>query len=199
MMVDGVAGHAELRGEAFDLKDSDVAWTLDSVPPEESIRLDNYFLAVGKALCLASNFEGNCKFVLQTLTIIGAIGTSSSSDSATELLRRLSENAPMLGETIRRIGTCSDIVPSDIEILRAAKDSRNYIAHEAAAMGPLSEVRPKFIEDQFARLLSHAAILATGEQLVAKWCFEICEKRPGPRDIEGRYAKRVQDWVGEQT
>ena len=177
-------------------------WTLDLRPPPESIRLDNYFLAVGKALCVATNFECNCKFVLNILAFIKTHEIEKDWDAAAELVRALSGKAKMLGATVRQIekfSASSPISASDIETLRAATESRNYIAHEAAAMGPLSYVKPKLIEDKFDRLLSHVEILAAGESLAAKWCYEIEEKEPAPRDFQREYVKRVKDWVGEQT
>jgi len=177
-------------------------WTLDLQPPPESIRLDNYFLAVGKALCLATNFEYNCKFVFNILAFIKTCETEKDFDAARELVLALSAKAKMLGATVRQIekfSASSAISASDIDTLRAATESRNYIAHEAAAMGPLSDVKPRVIEERFASLLSHVEILAAGESLAAKWCFEIEEKEPAPRDFQREYVTRVKDWVGEQT
>ncbi len=115
-------------------------WTLGGWPAKEPILLDNYFLAVGKALCLATNFEHNCRFVVQIFTLLDATKRGMEFDAAIELVRALDENIRMLGQAIRRIGGSHAVSPEDIETLRAAKDSRNYIAHEAAGVGSLSNV-----------------------------------------------------------
>ena len=62
-------------------------------------------------------------------------------DAARELVKALDKK--VLNETINRIGNHPAFSAADIEILRAAKDSRNYIAHESAAMGSLNYVRAK--------------------------------------------------------
>ena len=172
-------------------------WTLDLRVPPESIRLDNYFLAVGKALCLAANFECNCKFILKMRALIKTNEIEKNWDAAAELVQALSGKVKMLGATVRQIekfSASSPISASDMETLRVATESRNYIAHEAAAMGPLSDVTPKVIEDKFARLLSHVEILAAGESVAAKWCFEIEEKEPASGEFQREYVKRV--WIG---
>ncbi len=108
-----------------------MAWTLGHYPPREEILLDNYFLAVGKALCIATNFEHKCKFILQTMTLLDALEAGEDFDAARELVKALDKK--MLNETIMRIGNHPAFSAADIEILRAAKDSRNYIAHKSAA------------------------------------------------------------------
>jgi hypothetical protein len=184
------------------LKDLNVPWTLTLQPPPESIRLDNHLLAVGKATCLAANLECNCKVVLNIIAFIKTHEKEKNWDAAAELVLALSANAKMLGATIRQIekfSASSPISASDLETLRAATASRNYIAHQAAAVGPLHCVEAQMIEDRFARLLSHVEILAAGESLAAKWCFEIEEKEPAPRDFQKEYVKRVKSgWVSKR-
>ncbi len=174
-----------------------MAWTLENHQPSEDILLDNYFLAVGKALCIASNFEHKCKFILQTMTLVEARDAGHDFDAARELVKALDKK--VLNETINRIGNHPAFSAADIEILRAAKDSRNYIAHESAAMGSLNHVRAKVIEAQFAVLLDHAELVAKGDNLVSKWCYEICEKEPAPRVTHEEYGRMVREWVGRRT
>jgi hypothetical protein len=176
-----------------------MGWTLGYLPPKEPVLLNNYFLAVGKALCLASNFEHNCRFVLQTITLVEAVRAGTDYDAARDLVKELDDKVKMLGGIILKFGNNSAFSPADIDVLRAAKDSRNYIAHESAGMGTLSGVRTKFIEDQFGRLLSHVEILAKGDNLVSKWCYEICEKEPAPSEIQENYVRMIREWVEKRT
>ena len=168
-----------------------MAWTLGLVRPKESVLLDRYFLAVGRSMCVAANFEEQCKFILQIGTVVHAYHDHVCVDAVTELLELLSKDKLMLGKTIRLLGAFPEFLQSEVDMLRAAKDARNYIAHEAGAMGPLHDVRAKLIEKKFACLLSQVEILASGENLAAKWCYEIDEKEPAPRSFQEEYVKRV--------
>lgn len=66
-------------------------------------------------------------------------------------------------------------------------------------MGSLNYVRAKVIEAQFAVLLDHAELVAKGDNLVSKWCYEICEKEPAPRVTHEEYGRMVREWVGRRT
>lgn len=174
-----------------------MGWTIDYFPPNEPILLNNYLLAVGKSLYIATGFESKCRFVLQIITLVSAIEDGESFDSATELVKAMDERLKMLGTVIFNICSRSNVNISDLDVLRAAKDARNYIAHESAAIGSLSIVRAEVIEKQFAQLLSQVEILAIGDNLLSKWCYEICEKEPAPSQIQKDYVRMVIEWIGD--
>jgi len=60
-------------------------------------------------------------------------------------------------------------------------------------------MRAKVIEAQFAVLLDHAELVAKGDNLVSKWCYEICEKEPAPRVTHEEYGRMVREWVERRT
>jgi hypothetical protein len=125
-----------------------MAWTLGYLPPKEPDLLDAFLLSVGKALCHANGFEAKCKHVLGVITLTDAVQAGADFDAASELTRRV--HAKLLGETIKLIGNAPDIRPADLAVLQAAKDARNYIAHESADLGTLSNASVEAILKRFA-------------------------------------------------
>lgn len=93
-------------------------WSLDYQPPKEPARLEQLFLAVGKALYLASAFEAKCQFLLRIMKIV-----------------------------------------------------RHY-----ESTGDTS---------------------ATADNLISTWLYEIDEKEPAPKGIQGAYREWVFQWVFE--
>jgi hypothetical protein len=168
-------------------------WTLCRFQPQEPELLDYYFLAAGKALCVANNFEGTCKYILKMFTLADALEVGNDFDAAKELAKRLEEK--MLGQAINVLGGMPDMEPGDLDILRAAKDSRNYVAHEGVALGCLYYVRTSSILKLIDVLREHVVNLAKGENLVSKWSYEICEKEPASFADPDRYAQDVLDWI----
>ena len=47
-----------------------MGWSLGYLPPKEPELLDHFFLAVGKALFLASRFEMKCRYVLNISKLV---------------------------------------------------------------------------------------------------------------------------------
>jgi hypothetical protein len=170
-----------------------MAWTLGYLPPKEPDLLDVFLLSIGKALCLANAFEAKCKHVLSVITLTDAVQAGSDFNASSELARRV--RAKFLGDTIKLIGNAPDIHPTDLAILQAAKDARNYIAHESAELGTLSDARAETILKLFAELEPRVIEVARGDNLVSAWCYEICEGEPAPFGIQEEYVQLVSNWV----
>lgn len=159
--------------------------------------LNALFLAAGRALYLASSFEGKCQWVLRIVTIATHYKTTGDSSATAELARALREK--MLGPTIRDLKVLSKFTAGDLEILERARDARNYIAHESAKIGPLSSVRANSISEKLAQLKVQLQSLVAGDNLVSTWIYEISEKEPAPTGIQSAYPSWVLEWVFEGT
>jgi hypothetical protein len=170
-----------------------MGWTLGYLPPKEPDLLDAFLLSVGKALCLSNGFEAKCKDVLGVITLTDAIQAGSDFDAASGLARAV--QAMLLGGTIKLIGDASGTSPADVAILQAAREARNYIAHESAELGTLSDATVKTILRLFAELEPRVLEVAKGDNLVSAWCYEICEREPAPQGIQDQYVQMVSHWV----
>src|SRR6266498_3424775 len=102
-------------------------WMFDLHPAEEPEFVNAFLLSAGKALCLAQGFEDKCRHVLSIIALTDAIEAGEDFDAARELAKYVGKKT--LCKTINLIG---ETWPTDLAILLAAKDARNYIAHEAA-------------------------------------------------------------------
>jgi hypothetical protein len=172
-----------------------VPWSLDYQPPKEPALLDQLFLAVGKALYLASAFEAKCQFLLRIMKIVRHYECTGDTSATAELAKVLKEK--MLGPTIRELNTITEFTEKDLAIFQRGKDARNYIAHESAQLGPLSSTSAKSINEKLTRLRVELEALATADNLISVWLYEIDEKEPAPRGIQSAYHEWVFQWVFE--
>jgi hypothetical protein len=111
------------------------------------------------------------------------------SDFVTKLVSR------MLGQNIRRLEEKYGIKEKDLEILKAAKDSRNFIAHDAAKSLFYAEYREKSMSDCLPELRRNVRAVAAGDNLVASWNYEINEKEPAPKHFRATYVDAITNWV----
>lgn len=169
-------------------------WSLDYQGANNLPRIEEFLLAVGKALYLATAFESKCRGILQIARLIRNLKEASDDfDAALELTRAMRDK--LLADTIRQLATFSELKAADVAVLDRARPARNFIAHEIADLGPLSGVSTNVLSDRTARLRSELAILVEGDNLVSRWIFEIEEKRPAPRGIQEQYPGWVSGWV----
>lgn len=173
-------------------------WTLSYNPPANPQLLNMFLLAVGKALCLANNFESKCNHVLRVITITDAIREGKNHDQVREVALSFEEN--MLGKTITRIGKAEEIRNEQINILEEARKSRNFVAHCGAKIGELYSIRDETFSERISELIPHVQNLAKGDNLVSAWTYEISEREPAPLGLQQNYPQMVHDWVfGEFT
>jgi hypothetical protein len=157
-----------------------------------------YLMAIGRAICLAQNFELNCKNLLlfldmgQALTVGRVESLEDYFPYGEKLLRTL------LGAAIKKIGAFSFVSSDHLETLTEAKDARNYFAHEAALPVRSGGVswRPKgqVIIDELPTLERKVEALAMGDDLVSGWLYEIEEKQ-SRRFVQTAYVENIQTWV----
>lgn len=171
-----------------------MGWTLNSDLLERTQQLDEFFLAIGKALCLASTFEAKCTYILRIINVTEYHkngGQLSDKKALSEVLK-----AKLLGRAISEIRGFPDFSDKEIKLLERARDARNFIAHEGANLGwPLSCVTPRTLRNSLSRLGVEAESLAAGDNLVSRWVFEIEEKEPAPKLIQRNYPEWVQEWI----
>ncbi len=168
-------------------------WTFSRFEPEHLDLIEAYLGAVGRALCLASHFEEQCNHILRVIRITDAARDGKSFDEIREVA--LGFRRKLLAATIDDIGKAEDFDDEDIQTLVWARVSRNYIAHEAATLGPLDYVREEDIRAKCEELLPHVRNVIAGEDLVSSWAYEIQEKEPAPSGFRATYPARMVGWV----
>ncbi len=170
-----------------------MGWSLSYLPPKERGLLDGFFLALGKALYLASAFEEKCRFVLRIAKLADHYEQTGDTSATLALTQALKDK--MLGQTIAELKGFPEVRPTDIALLEKARDARNFIAHEAANIGYLHYVSAEQIHEQMRRLRCEVEVLVAGDNLVPRWVYEIEEKEPAPGRIQKAYPQWVDEWV----
>jgi hypothetical protein len=172
-------------------------WSLDYLGPKEPELIDEFLLAVGKAVYLAAAFESKCGYLLELARLVHRLDVKPVDEdiSATfELLRAMRDK--LLHGTIKELATFPAFTADEIAILDRAREARNVIVHEIADLGPLSRITATAIAEATARLRLQLLALVPADNLVSKWLCEIDEWRePAPRDIQEKYPHWVELWV----
>jgi hypothetical protein len=170
-----------------------MGWSIGYIPPQEPELLDRFFLTVGKALFLASEFEEKCRFVLR-ITKLAEHYESTGDTSATRALAKALKDQ-CLGPTLRELKDRPDLKAGDIALLERARDARNFIAHEVAILGGLSDIGETLISQRIKLLRAHVVALTAADNMVSRWVYEIEEKEPAPDEIQEVYPELIARWV----
>lgn len=168
-------------------------WTISRFEPDNADYIDAYLATVGRALCIATHFEDRIHEVLRVIRITDAARDGKDHNEIREIA--LGYRKKLLAATIHEVGNAEEIHAKDVEILTSARESRNYIAHKAASLGPFEYVKEADIAERFALLVPHIRNVAAGENLVSRWSYEICEREPAPAEFCISYPERVLKWV----
>ena len=168
-----------------------MGWSLAYSVPEEPQLIEEFLLAVGKCLYLASAFEEKCKCVLRAAKI--ATTYEEHDDDAAAMVLAKAMRDKLLAPTIADLKAFFQV--EDIAVLERAKDARNFIAHESANIGPLHHASAPHIHQRLARLRTELEALAAGDNLVSAWVYEIEEKEPAPQGIKAAYPDWIRNWV----
>lgn len=163
------------------------------MPPREPELLDQFFLSVGKALYLASAFESKCQWVLRIVKMATHFEHTNDASATIELTKAMKDK--LLGPTLKELKGFPEFTAADVAKLERAKDARNYIAHESTEIGSLSSASEKVLRGRTERLRMELSALASGDNLVSAWVYEISEKEPAPRGIQTEYPEWVSHWV----
>jgi hypothetical protein len=171
-----------------------MTWSLGLLPPNEPILLDEFLLALGKCLYLASAFERKCRWMLGLLELRERLKVTDGLDAALELVNALKRE--MLGPSIGKLKKLLPILEDDVvEILQRAKDARNYIAHEGAGEQALYYASAGDIQSHLEDLRRELAALIAGDSIVSAWLYEVEEKMPAPPTIIAAYPRLIEEWV----
>ncbi len=169
-------------------------WTIGYQAAPDPELLDDFMCIVGRALCIASCFEAKCSYILNVFKLTDAITDGASTDAVRALMRSLSKDN-MLGKAIRGIAAASDVPAEQFRILDAARESRNFLAHHAAAIGPIHAATGEKLRASILALVPHVTNLARADNMASAWEYEISEKEPAPQLIRAAYENMVLNWV----
>lgn len=170
-----------------------MGWSINRITPNEPELLDEYFLAFGKALYLSSAFESKCRWVLRIAKLVHHYKLTDEASAAWALAEAMKDDR--LGNTIKALMDFPSFTADHIKVLICAKNARNFIAHESAEIGLVSSAKARTIHSQMAKLRVEVKALASGDNLVSKWVYEIEEKKAAPRVIQEEYPGKVEKWV----
>ncbi len=162
------------------------------VTPQHEVYLES----VGRALAVSQHLESTSRYVL----IVVEMGRAASGgDADLDALRAISERLrnKLLGHVVDHLGQLGEITYDELEVLDQGREARNYIAHEAASA--VSEVPEASAElsDRISRFVTEIQALASADNLVSAWSYEIQEKEPRPSRIWATYATHTRDWIVE--
>lgn len=168
-------------------------WTLSRREAEEPELVEAFLLAIGKALCLANNFEARCDHYLKVIAFTDSMRDGGKKNEVLKALQKV--NALPLAQKVRGIHVSGDIGESDLAILNRARESRNFIAHESACIGELHSARKEFLLKRMADLYPHVVAVARGDNLTSQWEYEVCERESAPSHFTASYVDEVTTWV----
>jgi hypothetical protein len=172
-------------------------WTIDLMPQREPGLINEYLLVLGKALCLANNFEAKCRHYVR---VIWATDPKRSGMTLDEL-REAAPNfkSPSIDANLKKILDAGDITQETFDILSTARRSRNYIAHESGDLGDLHRASAKRLREAIEVLKPHVENVARGDNITSAWAYEVSEREPAPSSMRLAYVGIVMDWVFKRT
>lgn len=168
---------------------------IDYVNSQEKI-----FSIYGKTIYIAQKFESTCKEILRWFQLVNIIKEKESTidfndfNSYSEKLSKL-----LLGSSINsfeRIRDRINISDKSLKILKEAKLSRNWIAHELCT----DNISDYFIKTDLKLKipveLKHNVInLIKGDYLVSKWSYEFHEKEALYFYDEDFHVDKILNWL----
>ena len=163
-----------------------------SLPPADEF-LRRAHLALGRALSVACNFESNCRSMAFVLKIKEPKPDGQSDDeSFVELQKAVLGRLVDLNRLIaRRVAMKDDYA----QMLHAARDARNYIAHEAADELERLAKRTADIEEWRSLLEGKLRELALGKIIIAILLSRnTAEPTPTREEIDA-YPDQLVAWV----
>ncbi|GAA2523356.1 hypothetical protein [Streptomyces longisporus] len=171
-----------------------MTWSLGYLPPREPELLDALHLSLGRSLYVANAFETKCRYVLRIINLVAAAQADPVADLAQAIATLPTDK--LLGPTLHDLNGRMSSTAETAGLLTAAKEARNFIAHEGAAAGYVSDLSRDRILTHASRLRTAVADLAHGDNIVSTWCHGIEEPRePAPQDLIDTYPKMIDAWV----
>lgn len=180
-------------------------WSVSAEPSPEWA--DPVLLTVGRATYIAQNFENNCKDLRKGLRfgkqLMGLVDVEPDRvrEALDEIVDELADRRfTVLGNAVKQlVEDHPDVFSTDAKsILLAAKEARNWIAHEGARFN-IRRPDPSDAVDCLRELLPNVRALAVADELVARVKWETEESNDpeadGPPLEVGNYELLVERWV----
>lgn len=158
------------------------------------------FHIYGKALFLAQKYENTCKEIIRWFKISEVLYTTKMQIDTNELKDYCSELVKIsLGQTIHSLNTNKTmfkVTQEEIKILKDAKNSRNWIAHNSFNECILNNFHESKNETSIDKEFNRNIVnIISADYLVSKWSYEFYEKESGSFFSEEGYRKNILDWL----
>ncbi|MFD0064145.1 hypothetical protein [Streptomyces sp. NPDC056690] len=172
-----------------------MTWSLGYLPPHEPDLLDALFLSAGRSLHIANAFEGKCRWMVRCINLVEVHQNADPVATFEEIVAALPADK-MLGPSLHQLTGHMSCSTETMDVLRRAREARNFIAHEGADVGDLSAARAKHILAHVGRLRSAVSDLAAGDNIVSQRGFHFEEPNWSlPRDLVDAYPAMIDEWV----
>ena len=171
-----------------------MSWTLSLRIPDNEPLLERYFVALGKALCIGSNFEEKCIHVMRVQRIENAIREGGDPKEASGQWADLKKKT-RLHNAIQEIVSDPTTTQQQSDALDAARLARNFVAHESGSMDEVWHVPDYEVYARLRALMPKVREIAEGENIVSIWTYQITEGDPAPASFAAGYVDQVLEWV----
>ncbi|MFE4305685.1 hypothetical protein [Streptomyces sp. NPDC056891] len=172
-----------------------MTWSLGYLPPREPELLDALFLSAGRSLHIANAFEEKCRWMVRCINLVEVHQNADPVATFEEIIAALPADK-MLGPTLNHLTGQMSCSTGTMDVLRQAREGRNFIAHEGANVGDISTAREKPILAQAGRLRSAVSALVAGDNIVSQWGFHFEEPNSSlPQDLIAAYPEMIDEWA----
>jgi len=149
-----------------------------------------YIEAVGRALCIAQNFESNCRSLAILLDVKEHQKTSTDEVAFDELIDKLSKR--MLAGSIQQLDKHFVVPDAVSDILENGKNARNYIAHDSMkTLFDSQDIEERLSQDIIV-LRDKVKKLAIADGMMASWSWWVSERKVVNWES---YTNATQQWV----
>ncbi|HVX90620.1 MAG TPA: hypothetical protein VHC20_03210 [Candidatus Paceibacterota bacterium] len=171
-----------------------MSWSIAFGESDVSEELDEYLLALGKAIYLACSFEKKCLWVVRIGKAVRHAQERRPEDpDILSFLMKLDDS--LLGRALRDLATLPGVTAATMAVLDGARRARNVIVHELGNIGPAYDVTSQQLAEQGQRLARELDDLIAGDACISEWCHWLDEKEPPPRNLVEAYPNLVRAWV----
>jgi hypothetical protein len=171
-------------------------WAVSPSMLDASPQAEEFLLALGKSLYVATQFEGKVQSVFRFFNLIDWF--EEIGDSTEVFAQARAAKDQMLGRALKAIKEhrLTRSLTAEVSTLETARHARNYIAHEAAGkIHSLEVMRAADVAKALAALREEVIKLAQGDNIISRWEFEISEKQPASMWFVDTYEARVLNWI----
>lgn len=173
-----------------------MSWTIHYQPIRNE-RADNVLLTLGRAIYAASQFEGKCQYVLRIIKLVDTMHPDKSADPVMGLEEAITSlpRDQVLARALQQLAAQMPAKKSEAELLQAAKQARNFIAHEGASFGLHPPAGQQLVE-HLDKLHDAVRDLAAGDNLISLWALGIDEPRATkPSPFIAAYEDALVRWI----